>query len=138
MLAILEARQTLYDAISAAVDGLIPEDAQAFPGVAIKTTSKTRLEVVQVSARHPVRDLKGNIYTEEGVVQMFIVAEKGNGEAAAMSIAQTIANTITVGTRYNIDGGGLVHIRNHPSIRPGYADDTSWRIPVEIEYLATG
>lgn len=138
MLAILEARRTLYDAISTAVSALVPAGAQAFPGIAVATTVLPRIEVVQVAASHPVRDLKGNVYTEDGVMQVFVVGEKGNGEAAIMAIAQIIADNIAVGTIYNITGGGRIYIRNHPNIRPGYADDTSWRVPVEIEYLATG
>lgn len=138
MLDILEARQTVYDAISAAVGILIPQAAQAFPGVAINSQALPRLEVVHVSARHPVRDLKGNIYTEDGVIQVFVVGPKGNGEAAVMAVAQAIANAMTAGTVYSMTGGGSVQMSDHPSIRPGYADDTSWRVPVELQYLARG
>ena len=81
MLDTLEARRTLYEAISAAVGVLVPASAQAFPGVAVDTGTLPRLEVVHVSARHPTMDLKGNVYAEEGVVQVFVVGQKGNGTA---------------------------------------------------------
>ena len=138
MLDVLEARQTLYDAISAAAGILIPANAQVFPGGSINTKTLPRLEVVQVSSQHPVRDLKGNIYSEDGVVQIFVVGEKGNGEAMTMAVAQTIANAMPVATKYSIAGGGVVELRDHPNIRPGYADDTSWRVPIELQYLARG
>lgn len=137
MLDVIEARRTVYDAITAAVGILVPAAAQAFPGVAVSSQALPRLEVVQVAAQHPLRDLKGRVYSEEGVIQVFVVGQKGSGEAAAMAIAQTIADAMPPGTSYAISGGGTATITDIPNIRPGYADDTSWRVPVEIQYLAT-
>jgi hypothetical protein len=132
---ILEARQTLYDAIATA-SGLDDED-MAFPNVETASASLPRLEVEHVTAMMPMWDVPGQILAERGTVVAIVVSEKGIGEASGQTTAQAIVDAMPIGTTYNVAGGGGVQIWEHPSMKPGYADSTSWRIPIEIRYLAT-
>ena len=134
---ILEARQTLYDAITAAVGILVAPENQAFPNVEIKNPGATpRLEVIQIATSTPVLDLKGNIITEEGALQMYLVGERGGGEGATLAIAQIIRDAIPATSAWAVTGGGTIALRGHPQIGAGYPDNTAWRQPMEISYYA--
>lgn len=130
------ARKTLYQAILDV--NAVSDLAVTAPGISFDPAIVPRLEIEQAAAQHPMVDLKGQIYTETGVVVVTAVVAKGEGQAQAMQIAKEITAAFAVGTTITISGTSVLWITNHPSIRAGYADDHSWRLPVEIQYLARG
>ena len=143
---IADARATVYDAILDAVIATeyVDENAIAFPGSGFdpeelaKNNRLPRVEVNHVSAEEVLKTLKGQVYSEIGTIQVIFVSKKRVGVKFSMEAAESMSQLLRSGTTFLIPTGGKVSMSEQPDIQPGFPDDTSWRIPVVIRYLARG
>lgn len=135
-----DARLTMENAILAAArnTGLFVDAALVFPNIFKDPGDVLRLEVEHVDADPDVISLDGTVHRERGIYQATVIAAKGRGQAPAREAAQALKSEFTFGASYPVLSGGQVQIPSTPVIEAGYADDTSWRVPVLIQYLASG
>lgn len=78
----------------------------------------------------------GQIVREVANFSVIVVTEEGQGEDAALDLADAVAALFPEGQRFNITGGQIL-IPRPPSIRGGFKDGPDWRTPVVIRYEAT-
>lgn len=133
------ARQALEDAImeAARATGLFADAALVFPNIFKDTGDATRLEVDHIDS-DPEADLDGTIFSERGVYQATVVTAKNRGAGEGRVAAKALKDQMPLGRTFAVPGGGLVQIINNPNVQAGFEDDTSWRTPLVIQYLASG
>ena len=77
----------------------------------------------------------GHVDLETGFFSPALATEKGVKDADALEYADAIVALFPSGHAIAIDGG-KIEITVVPTIRNGFPDKTSWRIPLSIPYRA--
>ena len=72
---------------------------------------------------------------ENGRFQLTAVTDAGEGEGAALTMADALAGAVPDGLWLTFASGRL-RIMGPPSARPGYRDGPEWRVPVLVKYTA--
>lgn len=133
------ARQAFENGIrSAAIaTGMFEERQLDFENVATDNPGPgLRLEVELVDAVPENLLLDGTLMSEVGSYQLIVVSPKNKGQTDARSAARMLKGELQVNKSFPISTGGVVYVRSVPQVIPGYPDDTSWRIPLVVQYRA--
>lgn len=126
----------IRDGLKATLDGGSLGVTITWPNVDQDAGARPRVEFTIPDAEQTGGTLKGNqIKREEGTALAVVVVDHGQGEAAALDIADDVAALFPEGGRITITGGEIV-ILARPSIRGGLKDDAEYRVPVAISYRA--
>lgn len=108
----------------------------AWPNVEIDAGTRPRVELSIPSAEQTGGTLKGNeIKREDGTMLAVVAVEHGQGENAALDLADSVAGLFPEGSRISITGGEIAIVAR-PSIRGGFVDGPEYRVPVAIRYRA--
>jgi|GEM_PF-1560055 len=110
----------------------------AYPNVTPADDSLPLVEIEFAGGDSATDALDGSsLENEVGVLTVTVVIERNadGGEDTGNALAQAIKALFPAGLRLPITGG-RVNFLQPASIRNGFPDKTSWRIPVTIQYRA--
>ncbi len=121
------------------IDEMQQRPETAWPNVTFDAAVLPRLEFSTSSAASSGGTLKGGeVHRETGIANVVVCIELDAefGEDQALDIADTVVSLFAEGRRISVQGGEVV-ITDRPSVERGFPDDTSFRVPVTINYVAT-
>lgn len=117
--------------------GISPSVSTAWPNVEFDPAVLPRFELNFVVSNGRDDSLKGGqLDQEEGSFSIVVCVEKGTGEDAALDYADSVKALFLKGQSIEFTGGHIV-VTQPPDIRIGFPDDTSYRIPVVVQYRAS-
>lgn len=129
--------KAIRNAIKAQLNSAMsPRPSTAWPNVSFDAGILPRLEVTFDGVERTGGTLKGNeVLREVGFFSVVVCVEQGQGEDAALDYADDIASAFPEGQRLTFTGGQIT-ITQPASIRAGFPDKTSYRVPVVVRYVA--
>lgn len=137
----VEARQAFENGLRevAIQTGNFNDASLAFPNLKQDNPgTDLRMEVEHVDAEPGMLGLDGTLYSENGVYEVIVVGPKAKGQMAVRQACKDLKLLLPIGKHFHVPTGGNIAVRATPQIQPGYADDTSWRMPIIIQYVAAG
>ena len=102
-------------------NGILPKFEVSFP---VRMSNDTSLK-------------GGTIDREEGMIAITICVAKGSGENAALGLFDQLKSLFEKGTQVSITGGSIQVTREPTIERQGFPDETAFRLPTTIRYVAT-
>lgn len=119
------------------ISGMADRPGTAWPNVTLNTTELPRIEVTFEAVRRQGGTLSGSgLLYETGVMFATVCIKLGTGEEEAFDFADAIMALYPENLIYAFTGG-KIEITDPPEPRGGYPDDTCYRVPVSIPYMAT-
>ena len=134
------------------------------PNVNTDASLLDRVEVQVVATNQTGGTLKGNeIFRETGTLMVIATSPFGGGEGAAMETAEEVVSVFREGRYFKVvatsdipsdladwqdlelsnvfnlgaDVTGWIVVKSAPSIRAGYRDESVYRVPIAVQYVAT-
>lgn len=107
----------------------------AYENVRFEDVDSTYLRAFTMPANTDSFDLEGETRVYQGIFQVNIVATAEIGKSASQSIAKAIAERFDYNTEM-IEGDFTLYINSVPRIYTAITDETTYTIPVSMNYRA--
>lgn len=126
---------SIRQALESAVDGITPALATAWENDEYTPVTGTPYQRVYLLPVDPENIEYGDVYRENGILQINLFYPLKAGTATAATRAELIRSTFKRGNSYSKDGISVV-INKTPKIKQGRRIDDRWMIPVDINFFA--
>lgn len=124
-------------AMNARLAGMSGAPSIAWPGVNFDPGVVPRFEVVFSSRQIDDPTLKGgSLHRETGTMRVIVCTALGAGDNAGLDYLDAIRARFPKGLRFSITGGEITIMAEPTPDRGAFPDDTSYRLPVAIRYVA--